>query len=52
MNVSTQITKIEIFAFIDVLVLKLLRRKGFFYKQKRQFKKIVNFTGNILQTYK
>ena len=40
MNVSTQITKIEIFAFIDVLALKLLRRKVFFINRKGNLRKM------------
>ena len=35
---STQITNTEIFAFIAVLVFKLLSRKVFVYRQKRQKK--------------
>ena len=38
MIASTQITNTGIFAFIAVLVLKLLSRKVLFYKQKRQQK--------------
>ena len=38
MIASTQITNTEVFAFIAVLVFKLLSRKGFFVKQKRQIK--------------
>ena len=37
MIASTQITSSEIFAFIAVLVFKLLSR-SFVYKQKRQYK--------------
>ena len=33
---STQIAITEIFAFITVLVFKLLSHKGFVYKQKKQ----------------
>ena len=38
MIASTQITNTGIFAFIAVLVLKLLSRKVLFYKQKGQQK--------------
>ena len=59
MIASTQITNTESFAFIAVLVFKLLRT--FVYKQKRQYKllksrllfeKIANFTGKLLQNCK
>ena len=61
MIAATQITTTEIFAFISVLVLKLLSCKVLFTKKKRQlkllkkrllFKKIANFTGQLLQNYK
>ena len=61
MIVLTQITNTKIFAFISVLVLKLLNRKVLFTNRKRQykllkrrllFKKIANFTGQLLQNYK
>ena len=57
----TQIKNNGIFAFIAVLVFKLLSRKVFVYKYKRQqklpksrllFKKIANCTGKLLQNYK
>ena len=61
----TQIRNTEIFAFIAVLVFKLLSRLFcfvcFVYKQKRQqkllkskllLKQIANFTGKLLQRYK
>ena len=50
-----------IFAYISVLVLKLLNRKILFAKRKRQqkllksrllFKKIANFLGQLLQNDK
>ena len=56
----TQVTNTEIFAFIAVLVFKLLRAKYYVYKQERQYKllksrlvlnKIVNFTCKLLQNY-
>ena len=57
MITSTQITNIEIFAFITVLVFKLLSREILFINKKRQYKllksklfqKIANFTGKLLQ---
>ena len=61
MIASTQITNTEFFAFIAVPVFKLLGRKVFVYKQKRQkkllksrllFMKIANFTGKLPQNYK
>ena len=61
MITSTQITNTEICAFISVLVLNLLSRKVLFTNRKRQqkllkirllFKKIENFTGQLLQNYK
>ena len=61
MIASTQITNTEIFAFISVLVLKLLSRKVLFTNRKRQyellksrllFEKIANFTGQSLQNYR
>ena len=59
MIASTLITNTEIFAFITVLVFRLLNREV--YKQKRQkkllksrllFKKIAKFTGKLPQNYK
>ena len=55
MIVSTQITNTEIFAFIAILVLKLLSRKILFINRKDKrnlkrrllFKKIANFTGEL-----
>ena len=56
MIVSTQITNTEIFAFIVVLVFKLLRLNVFFINTKRQkkqlkskllLKKIANLTGKL-----
>ena len=41
----TQITNTEIFAFIAVLMFKLLSPRVL-------FKKIANFTGKLLQSYK
>ena len=61
MMASTQITNTEIFTFIAALVLKLFSRKALFLNLKRQqkllksrllFKKIANFTGELLQNYK
>ena len=61
MIASTQITNTEIFAFISVLLLKLLIRKVLLTNGKRQwkllksrliFKKIADFTGQLLQNYK
>ena len=58
MIASTQIKDTEIFAFIAVLVFKLM---SFVHKKKRQkkllesrqlVKKIANFTGELLQNYK
>ena len=60
MIASTQITYTEIFAFVSVLVLKLLSRKVLFTNRKRQYKllnsrllfeKIANFRGQLLQNY-
>ena len=60
MIASTQITYTEIFAFVSVLVLKLLSRKVLFTNRKRQqklfnsrllFEKIANFRGQLLQNY-
>ena len=57
----TQLTHTEIFAFIAVVVSKLLSRKALFINSKdnRQllkgrllFKKIANFTSKLLQNYK
>ena len=57
----TQITNTGIFAYISVLVLKLLNRKILFANRKRQqkllksrllFKKIANFLGQLLQNDK
>ena len=60
MIASTQITNTEIFAFIAVLVFKLLSHKVLFKKKKTietvksrlLFKKIANFTGKLLQNNK
>ena len=60
MITSTQITNTEIFAFIAVLVFKLLSSKVLFIIEKTKkllksrllSKKIVNFTGKLLQNYK
>ena len=56
MIASTQITNTGIFAFVSVLVLKLLSRKVLLTnKTKKQlknrllFKKIAIFTGQLLQ---
>ena len=61
MIASTQITNTEIFAFIAVLVFKLLSRKVLFINKKDNrncykvgrllLKKIANFTGKLLQNY-
>ena len=62
MIASTQITNTEIFAFIAVIIFKLLSRKVLFINKKKKqykllksrllFKKIANFTGKLLQNYK
>ena len=62
MIASTQITNTEIFPFIAVLVFKLLSRKVLSINRKENrncqkegyflFKKIINFTGKLLQNYK
>ena len=60
MTSSTQITNIEIFAFIAVPVFKLSSRNVLFINRKDNrnlksrllFKKMVNFTGKLLQNYK
>ena len=64
MIASTQITNTEIFAFkilFQFSVFKLLIRKVLFIYRKRQkkmlksrllFKKIANFTAELLQNYK
>ena len=56
---STQITNTEIFAFIAVLVFKLLSRLFINRKYNRNietvktfFKNIANFRGKLLQHYK
>ena len=57
MKALTQITNTEIFTFIAVLFFKLLSRKVLFInridnrnlKSWLLFKKIVNFTGELLQ---
>ena len=61
MIASTQITNTDIFAFIAVLVFKLLSRKVLFINKKGNrncykvgrllLKKIANFTGKLLQNY-
>ena len=61
MIASTQITNTEIFAFIAVLVFKLLSRKVLLKNRKDNrkllnsrlpFNKIANFTGKQLRNYK
>ena len=61
MIASTQITKAKIFALIAVLVSKLLSHKVLFINRKDNrkllksrllFKRIVNFTGKLQQSYK
>ena len=62
MIASTQITNTDIFAFIAVLVFKLLSRKVLLINKKDNrncykvgrlsLKKIANFTGKLLQNYK
>ena len=57
MKALTQVTNSEIFAFIAVLFFKLLSRKVLFInridnrnlKSWLLFKKIANFTGELLQ---
>ena len=58
---STLISNIEIFAFIALLVFKLLSHKGLLIIRKDNksclkvgyfFKKIGNFTGKLLQNFK
>ena len=55
---STQITDTKMFAFIAVLIFKLLSRKVLPYylavllKSRLLFKKITNFTGKLLQNFK
>ena len=57
MKALTQVTNTEIFAFIAVLFFKLLSRKILFInridnrnlKSWLLFKKIANFTGELLQ---
>ena len=57
MKALTQVTNTEIFAFIAVLFFKLLSRKVLFInridnrnlKSWLLFKKIANFTGEVLQ---
>ena len=59
MIASTQITNIEIFAFIAVLVFNLLNRKVLFINRKDNkllksrllFEKIANLTGKLMQNY-
>ena len=56
MITSTQITSTVIFAFIAVLVLKLLNRKVA-YQCKRQYRLLksrllANFTSKLLENYK
>ena len=57
----TQIVNTEIFAFIAILVFRLLSRKVLFINTKDNrncqkvgylFKKIANFTGKLQQNYK
>ena len=60
MIASTQITETKIFAFITVLVFKLLswitlfidRKKAIETVKTQLFKKIASFTGKLLQNYK
>ena len=60
MIASTQVTNTKIFAFIVVLVFRLCSREVLFMNRKDNrnlksrllFKKIVNFTGKLLQNYK
>ena len=60
MIASIEITNTEIFAFIAVLVFKLLSRKVLFINRKGNsnlksrllLKKIVDFTGKLLQNSK
>ena len=55
MNALTQIKNTETFAFITVLVFKLLSQKVLFkaiLKSRLIFKKIATFTGKLLQNYK
>ena len=57
MIASRQIRNTEIFAFIAVLVFKLLSRKVLFINRKDNSsrllsKKISNFMGKLLQNYK
>ena len=58
---STQIINPEMLTFVTFLVFKLLSRKVLFINRKDNkncgkvdyfFKKIVNFTGKLLQNYK
>ena len=49
MITSTKLTNTEIFAFIAVLVFKLLSRKVLFRNRKGM---IAYFTGKLLQNYK
>ena len=51
MIVSTQATNTKIFAFIAVLVFKLFNCKILFINRKEN-KKIANFTDKLLQNYK
>ena len=61
MMTLTQIANTEIFAFIAILVFRLLSRKVLFINTKDNrncqkvgyfFKKIANFTGKLQQNYK
>ena len=55
MIASTQITITKIFAFITVLVVKLLSRRVLCINRKDNkatFSKITNFTVKLLQSYK
>ena len=55
---STQLTNMEIFAFIAVLICKLtshkvlLKNQWKLLKSSLPFKKMANFTGKLLQNYK
>ena len=60
MIASTQMINTEIFAFIAVLVFKLMSRKVVFMSRKNNrnlksrllFTKLANFTGKLPQNYK
>ena len=60
MIASTQMINTEIFAFMAVLVFKLMSRKVVFMSRRNNrnlksrllFTKLANFTGKLLQNYK